>query len=377
LKIEKITIRSKDYDEGHIGPRSLTIRTDKHTIETPTRTLISSEARYHAQTALSFDPLENEVFEYVRNYKPANIAGLTTRNGPMAEETAKLRSLGDRYSGMVRLVYPRLNQIASLDLDEARAIVDAALLSDYDMVPIPDMGPGDEGKLRPEYEKSIARLRNYVEEKGGRVAVPYVDMANDPEVFRSKIALLLETGFNVVGLVYRNPERNYPNFTHINSLSDREVWFHASGVGRYWKKIASQPHLPQMFGIDTVGLDAPLGGGNGDAAPKPPETVRRYDSRELGLWNKDQANERHGNNLGCSCPICTGLDLDTFYKTYQKRPQGKIVNPEYLRQVACVHEVYASHAEFEHSRQWVKKKEFGEYLGGKAAFEGTLDDLGN
>lgn len=376
MKIEKITIRSMEYDDHHLGPRALTIKTSKRTIETPTRSIISSEARYHAGTSLSYEPLENEIFEYVKNHTPETVQSLASRNGPMAEETAKLRSLGDRYSDQVRLSYPRFNRVSGLSMEELRAVVDSAIFAEYDLIPIPDMSPGEGGTLRPEFAKSIGKLREYVEEKGARVAVPYIDMANPPDVFKEKVALLLATEFDVIGLVYRNPEKNYANFTHVNSLSDRKVWFHASGVGRYWKRIASQPHLPQRFGIDTVGIDAPLGGGNGDAAPKPPETVRRYDARALGLWTKEEAQQLHGNDLGCKCPICAGKTLKTFYEGYQKRPAGKKISPEYLRQVACVHEVYASYTEFAASREWVKKKEFDDYLGSKAAFKGTLDGLG-
>jgi hypothetical protein len=379
MKIEKVVIDSKAYDNGKLGPRAVTVRTSKGNIEAPTRSVNSSETRYRDQTGQTYEPYENPVFEYVRNHTPETIAALETKNGPMAKEVEMLRSLGDRFTDRPRLSYPRLNQVTSLSQPQLRAIADAAILAEYDLIPIPDAAPGPGGTLLSDYRKNLGSLRKYIEETCERVAIPYVDLSDEPAVFKEKVDLLLATEFDVIGLVYRSPLNHYPNFTYVNSLSDKPVWFHASGVGRYWKRLASQPHLPQRFGIDTVSIDAPKGGGGKEEGQekkvRPPEVIKRYDSRSLGLYPKDEASELFGQDLGCNCGICAGLTLDEFYAKYGKRPAGKKPDPEYLRQVACVHEVFASRDEFVKARKRVKAKDFDSYIAGKSAFAGVFSEI--
>jgi hypothetical protein len=219
----------------------------------------------------------------------------------------------------------------------------------------------------------LPKFKKYIEDRHGRIPVPYIDMRNPPDVFRQKIEHALALDFQVLGLVYRNPVETYANFLFINSLSDRPIWIHVSGVGRYWRLKASQMHMPQNFGIDTCSLDARKGGGGG--CRPTPDMIKRYDRGSLALLLPEVHRETYGEVLGCNCPLCQGKTLSEFYNEYSHRPNGKVVDAEYLRKVSCVHEAFASREEFQAGRNYVKKNEFKSYVQHKSALKDALADV--
>ncbi len=87
---------------------------------------------------------------------------------------------------------------------------------------------------------------------------------------------------------------------------------------------------------------------------------RRFDSNALGFLNRDDHHRLCGEDLHCNCFICQGLTIDQFYDTYGRKDGH--YSKSNLRLHQTVHELYASHLEFQSAQQMLTEESYREYL---------------
>ncbi len=363
--------RFDPVEPADFGSRAGIIHVGGKRIETPTRALNSSESRYKTK-GITWKPYPNDIVEYVRNFDQERLAAIQGRNGAMREEVKGIRSVLRKNGERVSFFYPRTPEGTALAEDDVRTLLDLQGLAMVSLVSVPDTSG-----LSPErFERRIQQSREYVDQRfPGRECFPIVEVREERDAFRRKLALALDGGFKLVGFRFAPLTEYYPNFREISRLNREETWFHLHGVPRFWRgdHTTAQIHIPPFAGVDTMSLDAP---GGGPRDPGRPEGVRRFDAASLGHLVKQLHAEMYGQDLGCQCPICENKSLDDFYREYLVGPKSKRPSVPRLRQHAFVHEVFASHSEFQGWRRAFLGGDIRNYIASKRFLRDALADLG-
>jgi len=370
MKIKKVTIKKID----DFGPRILKVKTKKQNFEAPTRAINSTEANYKKKVAGSLDSLssyyyENPIFEIVKNYKKEKLKDMYTKNGPLNNEKKAIRSSLNCYEDKICLFYPRFDKGTILTDKDIKSLIDLQVLTGFDIITIPDLHIS--ASVR-EFEKNIVNGRKRIETMTASKfeAIPYVDMGSEPKLFKAKIDTVLDNGFCIIGITNRSIASNYANYDYLEENKDKEIWIHASNVRRYlsYRRPVSQMHMLQIYGIDTCALESRKGGPG--IKHTPPDRVRRFDAKTLGMITKDEHYSRYGSELNCNCPICNGKNLESFYDEYSLNTKG-MLDTDYLRTHSNIHEVFASYEEFKRGQDAIKNNDFKVYINNKEHIKGV------
>src|SRR5205823_1155916 len=219
---------------------------------------------------------------------------------------------------------------------DVRTLIDLQGLSGADLICLPDPRLGT---ALDRFEQVLQRGREYVEMAYGSNidTFPLMSMREAPDRFAARVEKAIDMGFKLVGFRYASPAQAYPNYRYLADHNRDEVWFHLSGVERYWRVnyTTSQLHIPQFAGVDTVALDVPKGGRSRGTDY---HRVKRFDSRSIGHLDRASHLQRHGQDLGCDCQLCAGKTLDQFFEQHVIGPRSQRPQITRLRRIAVVHE---------------------------------------
>jgi len=312
------------------------------------------------------EPFANDVFEAIGHFSLADVRRLRTRNGTLHERMRDYRAHARGFSEMLTKFYPKLDfDESELTLDDIKALVDLQVLSEFDVVAIPDCG----GSNATKYAELVLQTAQYVL-NNRRIPMPYVRIDSDPAAFSRKVKIILDNKgiFQALGIIFRAPySRYYPNYDYLRRISDEPIWIHQSNLNRVFSSRIplTTAHLSQMFCIDTVSVES-----RRVMAPfmlKPLERVRRFDSSTLGQM--PMLAGPMDARLSC-CPVCSGL---TGTDIVSKFRNGEIVDTRTLEHGLRVHEVFASTAEFDAARIAIQRSYFDDYARSKKYLAETLN----
>lgn len=325
---------------------------------TPERALTSTESN-HRTNMLNFipldDPFENRVFEFIGHFTANDVSQLHQKNGIFDARLRAYRPHCRRYSDMITKFYPRITGTPHLGMSDIRSIVDLQLRSEFDVIAIPE--PVLNGDVE-EFEKNFERFSTYISDRK-RVPMPYVDMANDNNIFKNKLRKILDHQANIrcLGLMFRSPNRFYPNFISVSEmLGNSEIWIHASNVPRMLSQTIplAQAHFPQAHCIDTVGLESRQV--NAPLRIKPLEKIRKFVEKTLGETRLADIADKKEPDSDCQCGVCQQLASKDLSKTTDLQ---KI-------DICCkVHETFDSTREFGNSRESIKQDDMKSYIKSK------------
>lgn len=357
--ISKINLEGVDKGSN---ARALTLKSEKGKIEFPTKIPNISELR-EARLQGLLNKLPTIVYEYVKFLNLDKIKKLSKENGKMRDyvsSTLKEVKVIEDYN--VTKFFPKIPLNVRLSFDDLITLIDFQIFSHIDLLCVPDSTT-----TAREYLNNISKVISYLDEKGIKIEVmPYLNTAHRIGVFESKLKGLVDQGFKAIGLDIRGALGIYPQLRFTSGfLRDKDVWIHASNVSqRYPRSNLSFTHLLPYFGIDSFSKTIFL-------PPREkrisilPDKVKRFDRQTLGMLDKENHKNKHGENLSCDCPICEKTDLNGFYSGSGRQILGR----------SKVHEIFSSFKEFTVARNKIMEHEFMDYMRSKEFARPVIDDL--
>lgn len=365
----------KFVDEKSLfGGRIIKVVTSKNSFETPCRVMTSTENRYKGDLTLS--PLDNRgelpvmVYEYIKGFRDESIVRKLHRNNRFLKE--QLRQINDNLRGydnaltFTTFQYP---YDTILTEDDIAALVYLQCRSIADCVGIPEIAPN----LSTRQFLQILEKGRKIVEAFGKEPVPVIFVGTENrDLFSEKMDALVKAGFKMITLKYAPFDEYFPNFAYVKKVArEHEVLFHITGVPRVTRSQSHYVHIPQIFRIDLSSPRTPIAGG--EIATRDPIDTRRFDKLSLGNLTLTEHIQEYGEDLGCTCPICTNKDVDGYIQEYSTCPNSRVRNPIYL--YSRMHEIFASTDEFEQSRGYIRKTQTEEYITNKKYAKGIITNL--
>lgn len=359
--IEGVKVR---YGGDPLSGRVLQISTNVEDFETPTRIPTSTEL--NSRSRLHFDePWDNAVFEVANRFDDRSpVSLLHRRNGVFAHRRRSLASMVERFKGYSLVKYfPQLRHDVSLGSRDMRSLVDLQIEAGCDIVSIPE--PSSNCSVQ-EFESNLQTMWEYVQNTDQDLAViPYVSLRQDHYLFETKLQLLREFEHDLwcIGIRAASFSEYRPNLYSLAEGSGLDFWVHLSAGRRYtsYQRPNGQLHALQRFGIDTVSVEIPQGGG---FRVQDPGMIRYF---ERGSCTYPRINElvHRDEPLPCACPLCRGRQFDDVVSDVRPLgPEDELVLR--VNDAFRVHEIYSSTREFEVSRDVIRNGELEDYFSKKS-----------
>jgi len=359
---------------GRLQGRVVKVSSKKKSFETPTKAPTSTEI--NGKRNISFDgPFMNPVFEIAQRYlKIENVHSLHRKNGVFSRKISEINayadSLVDRY--LVKY-FPQIPNGIELSDRDIRTLIDLQLESNINLITIPE--PSND--CSPEiFQKNFTDYWEYIAEvKPTATAMPYLSLKQDHELFDNKLNILkeYEHSLHTIGIKFASMREYRPNLMSLAEFSEYDFWVHCSAGRRVsnWREVSpgGQLHALQRYGVYTVSIEIPMGGG---ASDKDYTTTRYFNRTGVTIPQIIKSVDSEGN-LQCGCPICSGQNLEDVAGnlnrfTSDKRPLRSVVSD-----FSKVHEVFASTSEFDVSRQKIKEDSLKDYFNEKEGLKDHLD----
>lgn len=348
MKLDGVELINRD---PIITARRVRIKTAKlpnHETITPLRGLSSTESNHREKLVAPLhldEPLENTVFEVIGQFTNKTLAELRQKNGAFDIRMKQYRSHRRHYEEMITKFFPKITGTQQLEIQDIRSLVDLQLESGFDIIAIPEPR-GDAVR----FDQVVGRFSDYISAKGAE-PMPYVDMQNDPEVFRQKIKTVASHLPNIkcLGLVHRSYSIYYPNFRAVgDELGDKEIWVHQSNVPRMHSQTIplAEMHFPQAHSIDSTTLESRRVVTT--FSVKPVQRIRKFVEKTLGEVRLQDIHNHVEPDSDCTCPACTNI--------------SNVKKPLDIDRAVKIHETFCSTKEFESGREAIRQKDMATYI---------------
>ena len=362
-------VRIKHGEE--LKGRVLKIHAKTQSFETPTKAPTSTEL--NAKKNIGFDgPFLNPVFEITQRFSPGSISNFYKTNGYHSTKIRDINAHADTLINRNLVKYfPQFRKDTILNDDDMLSLIDVQLESNINVISLPEV---KEDATKDEFKNNFEKYWKYCEnEKPEAILMPYLNLSQDPDLFREKLKYLaeFEGSLHAIGIKFASPNTYRPNLRTLASFSDKEFWVHCSSIKRaVWNAEipSSQLHILQKFGVDTVSIEIPMAMGEGNA--KPILKTKYFNNEKVTIPSIEESI--HDGSLICNCPICQQRNFNELTEDL-KRYQGDRSLNSVLRDFSKIHEVYAATSEFEISKQRIKEGDLNKYFSEK---EGLKDYVG-
>ncbi|RJS48523.1 MAG: hypothetical protein CIT03_07450 [Methanobacterium sp.] len=362
--MSEIVKKARVKHGGSLKGRVVKVSSKKGSFETPTKAPTSTEI--NGKRNISFDgPFINPVFEISQRYlKKENVQNLHRKNGTfnrkISEINAYTDSLIDRY--LVKY-FPQIPSGIELDDRDIRILIDLQLESNINLITIPE--PSNNCSST-DFHDNFTKYWEYIAEvKPTATAMPYINLKQDHNLFENKLNLLkeYEHALHTIGIKFASIREYRPNLMSLAEFSEHDFWVHCSDGRRVsnWRALSpgGQLHALQRYGIDTVSIEIPMGGGS--ISDKDYTTARYFNQTSVTIPKIIDSVDSEGN-LECNCPICSGQNLGEVAENLKRYASTKKPLRSVVSDFSKVHEVFASTNEFEISKQKIKEDSLKEYF---------------
>lgn len=371
--IDNIRVVDIDTESEH-SPRTLRIKTEKRTIETPCRMMTSTENKFKKDLALS--PLDEKsniempLFELVKTPRFKTVRDLRIVNGTLNKMKRSINNGIRGFEESITFLNLRFSRNEEPLPEDIESLIHLQCRTKLDLVSIPDLSRLSK---KEEFESYIRNHRKYVENVSKKEVTPIIDMNNREQVLKIKIETAIENNFKIIVLRCRSFDYYYPNYRFIkDTKKEEEVWFHMVDTFRDFPTTSlNYTNIPQVFGVDTVAPRTPYGGG--ETKKKLPEDTKRFDRISFDNVSLKIQKEKYEDLLKCDCPICQEKTVSEYIDEYKVCKNQKEKNPIY--KWSRLHEIFATSSEFEIGRKFIRSQEFDNYIKSKTSARDFLSNL--
>lgn len=365
--IKKVSVKHGEELKGRV----LKVFSKKGSFETPNKAPTSTEL--NAKKNIAFDgPFLNPVFEITQRYTINNVSDLHKKNGVFSRRISEINAHSDTLvnRSLVKF-FPQIPREVQLDDKDIRSFIDLQLESNLNIISLPEVK--NDANIE-DFKKNLEKYWDYSYNINPHaVFMPYLNLSQDPLLFKDKLSILEEYEgiLHAIGIKFASIREFRPNLMTLASFSDKDFWIHCSSSKRAnWNSNVptSQIHVLQRYGVDTVSVEIPMGGGQ---VKNKPALDTRYFNQEKVTIPKVSESIQEGD-LICDCPICRSQNFNELTQDLSKYASKQKSINSVLNDFSKIHEVYAATSEFELSRQRIKEGELNNYFRQK---EGLKKDL--
>lgn len=367
--IKKVSVKHGEELKGRV----LKVYSKKGSFETPNKAPTSTEL--NGKKNIGFDgPFLNPVFEITQRYTVNNVSDLHKKNGVFSRKILEINAHSDTLANrsLVKF-FPQIPRDLKLNDDDIRSFIDLQLESNLNIISLPEL---ENDASVEEFKHNFEKYWDYVYHINPNIVfMPYLNLSQDPVLFKNKLNILSEYEgiLHAIGVKFASIREFRPNLMSLASFSDKDFWIHCSSSKRAnWNSNVptSQIHVLQRYGVDTVSVEIPMGGGQ----------AKNRLALDTGYFNQEKvtipkiSESLHDGDLVCRCPICRAQNFNELTEDLSKfvSPQKSINSV--LNDFSKIHEVYASTHEFELSRQRIKEGELNKYFHQKEGLKQDLND---
>lgn len=354
--IKNVKIKHGEELKGRV----LKVHAKTGSFETPTKAPTTTEL--NGKKNIGFDdPFLNPVFEITQRFTPGSISDLYKTNGVHSRRIRDINAHADTLINRNLVKYfPQFRKDTILDDEDMLSLIDLQWESNINVISLPEVK--DDASLL-EFKNNFEKYWKYVEEvKPEAVLMPYVNLSQDPMLFRKKLEYLAdyEGSLHTIGIKFASLKEFRPNLRTLASFSDKEFWVHCSSIKRaIWNASipSSQLHMLQRYGVDTVSIEIPMA--NGGNNKKPITKTKYFNSEKVTI--QDIGDSIHDGNLTCNCPICRQQNFNELTEDLKRYVGNRSLNAV-LNDFSKIHEVYAATKEFEISKKRIMDDDLNNYF---------------
>ncbi|MHA2142896.1 MAG: hypothetical protein ACXADD_15530, partial [Candidatus Thorarchaeota archaeon] len=332
-----------------------------------------------------------EIQETVMDFNDDDLIRLGSDNRYFRYKSAFLKSKNKNGPERVKICNIQLrNQSRAISRRSLRMLMHMQMeAGNTDMISVPD--PNRRESNVDKLARALSDSRGILDDLGldRTQLIPQLDLDTPPEALDNRIEYLVDNEYDAIAFRYRP---NIPSaYTVAESLSEKDVWIHLTGVRKRRmgnQSIIPQIHLMPFFSFDSISsYKAPAGArrtprrGGGplptvrerpdpDALPIEIVPIRtaavgidrevRFDSAALGFLTWEEHLRMIGDSLNCECFLCSGTNVNGFFNSYGFR-DGSFSRAKF-RTHLLVHELFASHSELASSQEYIREASYKEYL---------------
>lgn len=364
-------IKSIKLDDVDNNSRAITINTSEKNIETPNRSIATSEINKFKGMRLKsdeppspFDVVEEtfpwQIYQVPLEYgvkvrtNLGRVNGLKTKINAVKSNVNIPNKMLEKHESenILKILYPKVNRKDKIDEVFMTSLMELECKAGLDIITVPEPSPGCS------YEDFISNLKlvtSFLDDFGcTKPIMPMIDIKSNKSSFDKKINYLVDQhlnynkDFNLLGVSCR-VYGDEVNLHTLRSMSDKfeKFWIHGFGAYRNQpNKTFYNPHAATIWGIDTIGV-TPQGKyipgvtdqNNNSNAPN--FKLRMYTEDSWGIY---KGSKKFVEEHLCDCDGCN------YFK--------KTSDVTKLQNSLDVHELIQSHNQIVSSRQNIQEEDY-------------------
>ncbi|MEM2897236.1 MAG: hypothetical protein QW265_05040 [Candidatus Bathyarchaeia archaeon] len=348
--MDKISIKNIELDEKTSAMTSI-LRTDKIRSDLPNKFLTTSELNAFKKIGIK-NEVFNEVIVCGKLIFPDTLKNLLTNEDFLKKFVKNLsREIGNTKECLNLLFFVFKGKSKVENIEDFKTILDIQYFLNFDIITVQQM-------LDVSHEKFDSMLKfslSWMDERGlDKPLMPILQALSEKDEFEKYLQTALKYGPSCIGIDMRG-SFYYHTLSALENLKKRKpnVWVHSFQVppkikfgGKFFK--CSQGMIMPTFGIDSFSRWV---------VPPPPEplTIEKiniFNRKDWGVFKKDEWFETHGNELSCTCSVCSNQNLDTLFS-------GKVLS---VLSKGKIHDHFALREELEESRNSIKERNYKELI---------------
>ncbi len=365
-------IKSIKLDNVDENTRAITIKTSEKDIETPNRSISTSEINKIKgmrnrvdEPPGPFDVVEEEfnwqIYQIPLEYdlkvrrNISKVNGLRNKIGSVRSTVNIPKNMleEDEYKNILKLIYPKITQKDKIETPYMTALMEIQLKAGVDVIVVPEPYYNSTYEdFVNNLETSIKFLEDYDNKKP---VMPIVGIKTNKDRFENKLDYILnqhlnpKKDFGLLGISCRVYGSQF-NLHVLRDMSDKfeKFWVHGFDAFRNQaKKTFYNPHAVTIWGIDTVGVTP-----QGRYIPGVTDVGNGSNGNQelnLRLYTEDSWGIHKGSQTFIEGHLCDCDGCDYYRRT---------TDVDKLQNSLDVHEIIQSHNQIVSSRQNIEENEY-------------------
>jgi len=248
--------------------------------------------------------------------------------------------------------------------EDLRTILDLQYFSDFDLITVQQA----KGVSAEDFSSLFNFASRWGEERGiEKPLMPVIFATENRQDFERCIQPLMKRGISCLGVDMRGGFY-YHSLRALEDLkkSSPKLWIHVFQVPpkiKFARKLlpCSEGMMLPYFGVDSFSRWV---------VPPPPEPLTKdkinlFDRVGWGVFKRKELSGIRGNRLGCDCPVCKGLNLESFF-------HGRVLT---ALSRSKVHDHFAQQIELKESFKHIKDKTYLKFATSKEFARKFLDTV--
>jgi len=309
--------------------------------------------------------LPSEVIVSAKLMFPNTLKKLLTEDQSLKEFARRLSRETAGAEEFVRIMFLCFRGEAGIDrTEDLRTILDLQYFSDFDLVTVQQ----SKGISAEDFSSLFNFARRWREERGiEKPLMPVISAAENRQDFERYLQPLMKRGISCLGVDMRGGFY-YHSLRSLEDLkkSTPKLWIHAFQVPpkiKFARRMltCSEGMMLPYFAVDSFSRWV---------VPPPPEPLTKdkinlFDRVGWGVFKRKELSAIRGKRLGCNCPVCKGLNLESFF-------QGRVLA---ALSRSKVHDHFAQQIELSESFKHIKDRTYLKFVTSKEYARKFLDTV--